>query len=112
MTRGQILGIVLASLQAITIAWVAEDLGWTWRLSDWEGWPVLSIAVLVAAGLSVVAWLLRLRWLAVPTSLLTLFAPWGFIYYGPILAVGLAIAGVFLRPQRCEDSPAETSPVH
>lgn len=112
MSRGQIVGFVLATLQAVTIAWVAEDLGWSWRLSDWQGWPLLSGAVLIAAGLSVGAWLLRLRWLAVPTSLLTLFAPWGFIYYGPILAVGLAIGGVFMRPRPAEEGRTDISPVH
>lgn len=104
LSRGQLVGLTLATLQAGAIMWLAEDLGWSWRLSDWEGWPILSALVLIAAPANVFAWYVRLRWVAVPASLLGLFAPWGFIYFGPILAVGLGIGAVFLRPNR----PAHT----
>jgi hypothetical protein len=103
MTRGQFAGFVLAVIQALAVTWLVfasvTDLG----PNDWQGWAVIEPLTVLAAWLTAFAWWRRLRVLAVPAALLTLLAPWGFIYFGPMLAVGLAIAGVFLRPQPVDD---------
>jgi hypothetical protein len=88
---GQISTIILAC----GLTWIASDNGWTWALSEWDGWPALSVIVLVASWVNVFAWLGG-RWVAVVVcSLLTIAAPWGFIYpgilAGPILAIAAGL---------------------
>lgn len=91
MTRGQAVGHALALLLALGVVWAAEG-QWTWQLSDWQGWPLLSVAVLIGAWVNVAAWFARVWPLAIVCSLLSVFVPWGFVYFGPLTGVALAIA--------------------
>ena len=100
------MGLITASLVALSVLWLAADSNWTWRLGfgfvgagrDWSGWPALSVIVLIASWVNVVAWTTRTWFLAVICSLLTFAAPWGFIYpgilAGPVLAIAAGLAGV------------------
>lgn len=97
MSRAQMVGVALATLQATTATFLAAAFLEDISPADWYWWQVIQPMVVVAALANVYAWARRIRGLAVPASLLTLLAPWGFIYYGPILAVGLAIGAVFLH---------------
>lgn len=101
-------------MTALAVAWLAADSGWSWRLGfdgigagpDWNGWPLLSVIVLVAAWLNVLAWAMRLWPLAAICGLLTVAAPWGFIYpgivLGPILAVAAALAWARTKASRAD----------
>jgi hypothetical protein len=96
------LGTVVAVLVAVSITFLAADAGWSWRLdlgfvgADWDGWPLLSVAVVVAAWANVFAWVRRIWPLAIVCSLLVFVAPWGFLYpgilAGPILAIAAGVA--------------------
>jgi hypothetical protein len=84
---GQLMTIAVA----IGVSLLAVTHGGTWALSDWGGWPALSIIILVAAWVNVLAWLAE-RWgLVIVCSLLTFGAPWGFIYPGILAGPTLAI---------------------
>lgn len=97
-TRAQGLGIVVSLVQAVSVTWLAAIAEWSWSFSEWAGWPVVSVIVPIAAWVNVAAWICRFRWIVIPAALLTILAPWGFIYHGPLFAIALSIAGVFLQP--------------
>lgn len=104
MTRGQIVGLMTSILIAFAVLWLAADSSWTWNLDfegigagrDWDGWPLFSKLVLIGCWINVYAWAARKWLLAIVCSILTFFAPWGFIYpgilAGPILAVAAGLA--------------------
>jgi hypothetical protein len=102
-TRGQMTGLIAAVLVAVSILWLAEDVGGTWRLGfgfigagpDWDGWPVLSVTVVIGSWVNVGAWAARVWPVAIICSLLTFAAPWGFIYPGILTGPILAIAAGF-----------------
>lgn len=102
-------GQISTILLALSLTWVAADSGWTWALTDWDGWYVLSIIILVAAWVNVFAWMASSWGVVGVCSLLTFAAPWGFIYpgilAGPILAIS---AGLHLTRGRAHH-PAGTS---
>lgn len=88
-------GQVASFLLALAVTAIARYSGWSWALSEWDGWPVLSRVILVAAWVNVWAWWTN-RWpVVIVCSLLTFVAPWGFIYpgivAGPILAVAATL---------------------
>ncbi len=85
-------GQVATILLALGLTWLASDHGWTWALSDWDAWPVLSVIIVVASWVNVLAWLAA-RWgIVIACSLLTFAAPWGFNYPGILAGPVLAIA--------------------
>lgn len=89
-------GVLLAG--SVAVGATLLTLSW-WDEIDNPFWQLSSPLAVFASWVAVVAWIRRLRWLAIPSHVLSLFAPWGFWYFGPIAAVGLAIAAVpALRP--------------
>ncbi len=58
--------------------------------SDWWMDALLQRAAVVAAWIAVVAWLMNRRLLAVPMHLVSVFAPWGYLYPMQLLAIVLA----------------------
>lgn len=88
-------GQVSTILLAVGVTLIASAHGWTWTLSDWDGWPLLSRIVPIAAWVNVPAWFAS-RWgIVILCSMLTFLAPWGFIYpgilAGPILAIAAGL---------------------
>ena len=87
------IGQIATILLALGVTFVAAHSGWTWALSDWDGWPLLSRLIPIAAWANVLAWSAR-RWgLVIICSMLTFGAPWGFIYPGILAGPLLAVAG-------------------
>ncbi len=106
---GHPFGQISTILLACGLTWIASDNGWTWALSDWDGWPALSVIVLVASWVNVLAWLAG-RWgTVVVFSLLTIAAPWGFIYPGIVAGPILAISAGLHWAKGREPLPTEQS---
>jgi len=59
--------------------------------NEW-GYPALGYAAVIAAWVACISWAIDQRLLAVPSHILSVFAPWGYLYPVPLLAVILAIA--------------------
>ncbi len=89
MTSGRAVASILSVLigLATIVLWV-----------DSPHWPnpaidvVLMVVSVGGASLAAYAWIADRRLLAVPGHIATLFVPWGFIYFGPLLAIILALA--------------------
>ena len=103
-TKGQCIGLFSSIIVALGVTGLAASTGWTWALTEWEGWRTLSVVILIGAWVNVPAWMLRIWPLAIVCSLLTFLAPWGFIYpgilAGPIMATAAAVAWVRSERER------------
>ena len=65
------------------------------------GYPALAYLAVAGAWLATIAWAKDRRLLAVPGHILSILAPWGYLYPLPLLAVVLAlIAGATFRTNR------------
>ena len=63
---------------------------------DWPGWKVLLPLSAAGAWLGAWAWWKKRFWLAAPGFLFATVAPWGFVIFGPIIALCLSIASFVL----------------
>ena len=96
-TRGQAVGTFLALLQALQVSYLVTDTMASAAAS--ASWVVeIQPLILIGAWANVIGWVLRLRFIAVPTSLATIFTFWGFGYWVPLTGLGLGVAAVLLRP--------------
>jgi asparagine N-glycosylation enzyme membrane subunit Stt3 len=93
---GALLGLGLALSVTTLVVYFFRD----WEPRDWSGWLIIQPVVAVAAWLGFAAWLTE-RWaLAAVCFLVTVIAPWGFLYVGALLALGLAIVAIVLARRR------------
>ena len=70
------------------------------------GYPALGYAAVIAAWVACISWAIDLRLLAVPAHILSVFAPWQYLYPLPLLAVVLALlAGATFKTSRTAKIP-------
>lgn len=99
--------VVAFAATALMLDGVA-DLG----IGPWWLYPGDVFVAFAAAWAAPFAWATERRLLAIPAHLVTLLAPWGFLYFAPLLAIMLALAaGVTFRtsPSVGEAPPERTS---
>lgn len=76
------------------------------ELEGGYGYPALGFVSVAGAWGAFAAWVSDNRLLAVPGHLLSVFAPWGYLYPIPLLAVLLALtAGATFRTSRNTADP-------
>lgn len=107
-------GFAVISSAAIAIAasiLLADYLPASSRL--FWGYPALAYVAVAGAWFATLAWAIDRRMLAVPGHILSIFAPWGYLYPLPVLAAVLAlIAGATFRTSRKPNLEPPTSSLH
>ena len=110
--NGILLGIASIASLLIAIAataMLAIDLTSTELEGGW-GYPALGFISVFGAWGAFAAWVSDKRLLAVPGHLLSVFAPWGYLYPIPLVAILLAIAaGATFKSSRDIEDPFLTA---
>jgi hypothetical protein len=100
MSGSRLLGSILSIVVAVVATALLPDSLPVSRV-DWQGWSIVSPLAVVAAWLAAWAWLGNRRYVAVTGHLVSLLAPWGYLYPFTLTATALAIAAAFiLGPDR------------
>ncbi|HET7482435.1 MAG TPA: hypothetical protein VFK89_06180 [Actinomycetota bacterium] len=101
MRRSVVAAVVVSVLIAVVATGLTISEWNTIGRGDWQGWRILFPLAVAGSWLAVVGWATDRRLIAVPGHILSLGAPWGYLYLLPLVAVILAlIAGATFRTGR------------